>query len=350
MEENQPETGKDTTEDTTKPDAKKHYWMLTIPRETFKDGSPSPYTRDKVIELLGTIKDVVVRGQAEIGEDGYKHWQIAVMREKSRIKWSQLKNAFPQGHLETVEDYAGKNSGRAAAVRYCQKVDTADKTEEKISIGELWFPLDTVSTTELLKEAHEEIFAGLKTVDEIIAEKPLLARSFAALDRMETARRNNFMKPFQGQTRQVRTVYLQGPTKAGKSTWVRSDCPNWAQELYTVSDGKNPWDKYQGQRAILFEEFRETLPLAEMLKILDQWPHQLSARYSNLWACWDTVYLTSNWLLGEQYQRDEKVLPADVRAFQGRIDEVIAIAPDHSYTVVDKPKQRIANEQLLMAA
>lgn len=57
-----------------------------------------------------------IRGQREIGEGGFEHWQL-VIYYKSKVRLGAVKKAFPGAHLEltrseSAEDYVWKEDTR----------------------------------------------------------------------------------------------------------------------------------------------------------------------------------------------------------------------------------------------
>ena len=52
---------------------------------------------------------------------------------------------------------------------------------------------------------------------------------------------------------------------------------------------------------MLFEEFRSSLPIQDMLKYLEGYPLMLPCRYNNKAACYTKVFLISNIPLASQY-------------------------------------------------
>ena len=90
---------------------------------------------------------------------------------------------------------------------------------------------------------------------------------------------------------------------------------------YRVTNYDHPFDDYKGQDVILFEEFRSSLPIQDMLKYLDGYPLMLPCRYSNKAACFTKVYLVSNIPLSAQYPNVQVSDPETYRAFCRRINQ-----------------------------
>lgn len=85
-----------------------------------------------------------------------------------------------------------------------------------------------------------------------------------------------------------------------------------------------------------------------MLNYCDIYPTELPARYSNKYACYDIIYIVSNWPLEEQYSDMQKTDRASWRAFLRRIHEVVEYKVDGSkviYNSVEEYMRRFENAQ-----
>ena len=91
---------------------------------------------------------------------------------------------------------------------------------------------------------------------------------------------------------------------------------------YGCNFNRERFDGYKGERIILFEEFRSSIPITNMLRYLDIYKVQLPCRYSNKIACYNKVYITSNWTLEEQYKHIQREHPKTWKAFLRRITAV----------------------------
>lgn len=94
-------------------------------------------------------------------------------------------------------------------------------------------------------------------------------------------------------------TYVRGSTGYGKSRNILDS--HGDSYVYRVTDYKHPFDAYSGKNVLVFEEFRSDLPIGNMLNYLDIYPLQLPARYNNRQACYNFVYIGSNWKLEDQY-------------------------------------------------
>lgn len=131
----------------------------------------------------------------------------------------------------------------------------------------------------------------------ILEEKPDFINQLERMDRVrqiiqEEAYKNTF--------RNLSVSYLFGDTGSGKT---RSVMELYGYEnVYRVTNYKNPFDQYKSQEVIMFEEFQSSIPINQMLIYLDGYPVMLPCRYADKVACYEKVFLLSNTDLFEQYK------------------------------------------------
>ena len=91
------------------------------------------------------------------------------------------------------------------------------------------------------------------------------------------------------------TIYWHvGETGTGKSYERIKKIEEFGEdEVYVVSDYKNGFDQYGGQKVIFLEEFRGQMPYNLLLMILDKYKVQIPARYSNVLSLWQEVHITT---------------------------------------------------------
>ena len=118
----------------------------------------------------------------------------------------------------------------------------------------------------------------------------------------------------------LQVVYVYGPTGAGKTRGVLER--NGYSQVYRVTDYQHPFDNYNGQPVLAFDEFRSSLSIKDMLNYCDIYPLELPSRYNNKFACYNKVYIISNWPLERQYAHIQAGDPETWKAFLRRIHEV----------------------------
>ncbi len=93
-------------------------------------------------------------------------------------------------------------------------------------------------------------------------------------------------------------------------------------KVYRVTDYDHPFDGYKGQDVVIFEEFRSSLKIRDMLNYLDGYPVELPARYANKQVCFHEIYLISNIDLRQQYSWIQETENTTWQAFLRRIHNV----------------------------
>ena len=115
----------------------------------------------------------------------------------------------------------------------------------------------------------------------------------------------------------MRVEYVCGVTGAGKTRGVMEKYGY--DKVFRVTDYLHPWDSYKGQDVVVFEEFKSSLRIQDMLNYLDGYPLELPSRYANKVACYTKVFILSNVLLEDQYRFVQQEDPGVWEAFLRRV-------------------------------
>lgn len=180
--------------------------------------------------------------------------------------------------------------------------------------GEL--PPDRTKSETQAEQIMQMVIDG-KTNAEILTQIP---GAYSKLNYIEQARQTLLAEEFMDKYCKRDVTYLWGDTRVGKTRSV-TDKYGYRQ-VYQVTDYIHPFDDYSGQDVIIFEEFRSSLKIEDMLKYLDGHPVMLPCRYANKVACYTKVYLISNIPLEKQYTNIQLDCPKTWDAFLARIDHV----------------------------
>ena len=166
----------------------------------------------------------------------------------------------------------------------------------------------------------DAIDAGYGTA-EIIRDNPKFALQSKSID---TLRETLTTTAFQNRERDIKVIYLFGATGTGKTRSIFDSHPY--KDICRITNYGNEsgikFDSYHGQKVLVFEEFSSNIPISDMLNYLDRYPVSLPARYTDRTACYDTVYITSNLSLRDQYPAIQSTKTAVWRAFLRRITRV----------------------------
>lgn len=312
-------------------DRRSRSYQLVINNPTDKG-----YTHDVIKERLGSLSSLQYWCMAdEIGLDsvdeegntkhGTPHTHIFLLG-KNQIRFSTIKNLFPDAHIEECFSKAQTNK------EYVQKSGKwADDPKHDTSIPdtfEEWgqIPPDRQGHRSDLELLYQQIYQGMTTA-QILASNP---RNILYVSHIERSRaiilQEKYQKEYRMQLKQ-NVFYLQGPTGSGKSKYIFDH--HEPADIYRATDYKHPFDGYTIQPVIVFEEFRSSLPCGDMLNYLDIYPStQLPARYNQKIACYTAVYIISNWDFEMQYENVKAENPATYAAWVRRISKILDFDED----------------------
>lgn len=259
----------------------------------------------------------------EVGQEGTPHTHVYLVFENA-VMFSTIQKRFYGAHIEPAKgsnqenrDYVRKEGKWAETEK--QVTNRPETFEES---GEL--PPDP----ERRQNHSEAVLTMLQdgaTNAEIIQELPSAIYHLPNIDR---ARQTLLEERFRTTWRTLEVYYIWGKTGVGKT---RSVMEKYGYEnVYRVTNYAHPFDQYQGQDVILFDEFRSSLPLADMLSYLDGYPVMLPCRYADKVACFTKVYVVSNLAFEEQYPVMQLEQPASWAAFKRRFQSITCKLPDTS--------------------
>lgn len=257
-------------------------------------------------DLIEKLKNYAYVGQMEEGgKTSYLHYQVYI-ESSNPIKFSTLKMKFPTAHLEV------RRGTKRQAFDYCSKSDT--RVGETFTGGDLdLFFENTLKLKDYIALITDE---GL-SVDEIATQYPQSAIHLRTLDAY--AAKHNRVEA-KSKRRELSVAYIWGATGVGKSHSIYER--HGFDAVFVVDDYSHPFDEYDNETVIVFDEFHSQIPLEKMLKLLDPYPVSLSARYNNKWANFETVYVVSNEPIERQYPEYKLSKRKTWDAFYHRFDEI----------------------------
>lgn len=153
------------------------------------------------------------------------------------------------------------------------------------------FDLDRVETPGQrtdLTALHDAVYSGMN-LRSIMADADLSRTAAHVLPWLKEQRKSFLAKSAQ-KRRSIEAQYYFGETGTGKSMEAFERFPS----AYRITDYQHPFDGYDGESTIIFEEFAEEMSIQQLLKVLDSYPLVVPARYSSPWALWNRVIFTSN--------------------------------------------------------
>lgn len=251
-------------------------WMLTIRHCDF-----TPYKPECVSWI---------RGQLELGDGGFLHWQL-VVHFLSKQSIHGVKRVFGDScHAELTRG--------EEAEAYVWKEDTA-VAGTRFQLGQKPFQRDSEQDWERVWE--------LASTDRLL-EVPASIR----VPHYRTLRTitQDYLQP----VAQVKSVYVfWGRTGTGKSRRAWEEAGLLA---YPKSPDSKFWDGYRGQRDVVIDEFRGVMGISHLLRWVDRYPVNVEVKGTSVTLCATTIWITSN-LSPEQWypQVDAETLGALLRRF-----------------------------------
>lgn len=271
------------------------------------------YTHEVINDILNEFSLVYACFCDEVGEQGTPHTHIFFIA-KNGVMFDTVQKRFVGAHIEKARgtNEENRNYITKTGEKYKDKAETnLPNTFEEIGI----LPPDRAVNSTLNDEIYEMIQNGCSEF-EILDTFP---NSINKIDKIRKAIEIVNKEKFKDQVRILNTTYIWGNSGVGKT---RSIMEKYGySNVYRVTDYSHPFDDYDGQKVILFEEFRSNLPIADMLKYLDVYPVMLPCRYANKVAMYDTVYFATNIPLDKQYIHIQEYEPETYKAFLRRINE-----------------------------
>ena len=286
-------------------------------------------THECIKEILSTFSGLEYWCMCdEVGKEGTPHTHVYLI-SRNAIMFSTLQKRFYGAHIEPAN---GSNQENRHYIRKEGKWLDDEKNETNLigtfeESGEL--PPDRLSNKKETEAIYEMIKDG-KSDYEILEAFP---NSMTKLDKVERARQTLLAEYYKNNRRELDVTYLWGDTGVGKTRSVmdKYGYPN----VYRVTNYAHPFDTYKGQDVIIFEEFRSSLPISDMLVYLDVYPTILPCRYADKQACFTKVYLISNIPLESQYCNVQIESPETWEAFKRRIHTVVRMIPVAKGSILD---------------
>jgi hypothetical protein len=292
-------------------DSKSRKWQITINNPVEKG-----FTHERIREELCKFKSLEYWVMSdEVGEEGTYHTHLFVAFN-SCVRFSTVKSRFEGAHYEMANGTSQQNKD------YVYKEGKWEKDKKKetnlIETHEEYgtMPIERQGARNDLEDLYAMIKEGMSNYD-IIEQNPAYMLSIDKIERCrQIVKENTYKNTF----RSVETTYIFGTTGTGKTRGVME--LYGYENVYRVTDYLHPFDSYKGQDVVVFEEFRSSLRIQDMLNYLDGYPLELPCRYANKIACFTKVFLVSNISLVEQYESIQEEYPETWKALLRRINRI----------------------------
>lgn len=293
-------------------DIQSRKWQLTINNPVAKG-----FTHECIKILLGKMKSVVYWCMSDeiglMGETFHTHIFIAC---SSAVRFTTLQKKFTGAHFEVAKGTSQQNMEYVFKIGKWANTDKEDTNlpDSHESWGEM--PVERQGKRNDYDDLYDMIKAGA-TNYEILEQCP---QYMLNLDKIERCRQVLNEEKYKSVWRNLHTTYIYGETGAGKTRGVMEKYGY--ENVFRITDYEHPFDGYKGQDIVIFEEFRSSVRMGDMLNYLDGYPVELRCRYANKIACFTKVYIVSNIPLCAQYTDIQGNQNETWKAFLRRIHEV----------------------------
>lgn len=297
-------------------------WQLTI-----NNPSEKGITHDVLRESLAKFSGMIYWCMCdETGSEGTYHTHVYFVLRTPTVH-TVVENRFPNIHRENVKgtsqqnrDYVlkdGEKYGKQPDGSY-NYTDGSGKTHigtNHSDTFEEWgeMPIERQGKSKDVEKIYSLIKDGATNL-EIIDAVPSGMMNIDKIERTRSMLRDTH---FANSWRDLQVTYIFGITGAGKTRSVMDKYGY--QNCYRVTDYRHPFDTYDGQDVLIFEEYRSQFKIADILNYLDGYPLLLPCRYFNRQACYTKVFIISNLPLEKQYIN---VIQESRSAFFRRIHQV----------------------------
>jgi len=284
---------------------------------TFNNPLEHGYNHERIKEILSEFKALVYWCMAdEIGlEEETPHTHLYLV-SRNPIRFSVMQNRFYGAHFESAKGTSQQNK------EYIQKSGKWLNDEKtKTCLPDTFEEYGEVPNERRGKRIditlmYEMVKDGLSN-QEILEQVPSAMLNIDKIERTRSIIRDS---EFAKSWRDLEVTYIFGKTGVGKT---RSVMETYGYEnCYRVTDYKHPFDSYDGQDVIIFEEFRFQFKMADLLNYLDGYPLLLPCRYFNRQACYTKVFIITNIPLERQYERVQVDSKETWYALIRRIDKI----------------------------
>lgn len=231
-----------------------NWFILTIPHALF-----TPYLPPSI---------GYIRGQLELGESGFLHWQV-VCWSRRKVRPTALKKIFGSSvHIEPTRS--------SAAIEYVWKELTRIGGTQ-FELGER--PISRSSDRDWC--AIRELAKGGRLED---IPPDIYVRCYNQLRRIAT----DHMVAV-GIVRQVEVFW--GITGSGKSRRAWDEA---GVQAYPKDPNSKFWDGYKGNKHVVIDEFRGTIGISNMLRWCDRYPVLVEVKGSSVVLAAEKIWITSN--------------------------------------------------------
>lgn len=269
------------------------FCVLNHPEKQFGDVSPKEMI-EKASSLWMTKETRACAINYEIGDSGNPHMHM-VLFDSNKSRFSAIQKLFPTIHIEPM---LGRKKD---ALNYIEKVGKFEEKKHTVIVPAQYYgDIQDKRGKRSDFGVIEDMIANGNTPSEIMD-------SCFAFRRYEKMIRSAYFSKRIKETpamRNVRVFWHTGESGSGKSySFVKLVEKYGEENVYMMTDYETGGlDLYCGERVLFMDEFKGNMKFQQLLNYLDGYKIQIHCRYSNAYALWDEIHITSIYTPDEVYQ------------------------------------------------
>lgn len=298
--------------------ARSWFCVLNSPQEVFGELTPAEMVNTAVEMWCENKPQRSCAINYEIGDTGNHHMHM-VLEDPAKVRFSAIQKLFKgihieptRGNKEQAEDYIFKR-GSFEEKSHTVIVPAVLRGSIKANKGARK-DLDIIQ--ELLEQGHNpneimDISINFRK------HENLIRRQYYRMQIKNVALH-----------RDIKVYWHVGESGCGKSFSYTKLCDiHGTDNVYLLTDYDNGgFDNYCAEPILFMDEFKGNMRFQTLLNYLDRYPVQVHCRYSNAYALWNEVHITSvfppeeayNFMVEESMRNKDKIIQ-----LKRRITEII---------------------------
>ncbi len=233
-----------------------------------------------------------------VSESGFHHLHMVLEVQNSdsdRFTFQQVQKLYgkkfhidpTRGSKKEAEDYIYKRG------KY------AEKNEQVLAFAQFGEIQGNQGNRSDLQGVEEMIMQGMSP-DEIM-DTSVKLRRYEKIIKDAYYRKRFKETPF---VRDLKVVYHVGLSESGKTMGIVDLMEKYGESnVYFVADYESGWiDKYNGQPVLWLDELETQIPYSRLKTMIDRYKGQVHGRYTNVYALWNELHITSIYPPEELYK------------------------------------------------
>lgn len=264
---------------------KSWFCVFANPEEHGYEGEPHEIVEKIISEWIGDSKTRSCAVTYCISADGLRHLH-AVFEDSKAMRFTVIKEVFPSMHIEPTK------GTKSQAEDYINKRGIFEESgEQVIYIGKHGDIQGAQGRRSDLEHIDELLDQGYTPRQIMLMD--IQYRRYEAIIRKAYYDKRFEKTPMK---REVKVIWHIGASGSGKTyEFLKLAEELGSDQVYIMTDYENGgFDAYNGEPVLFIDEFRGQIKYSTLLStILQGYRVQIHCRYSNVYALWSEVHITS---------------------------------------------------------